>query len=352
MGTGVFMLTKFIWAAMAALCVATPAIADDCKPQFRVDTLDMVPIGNAGQMLVPVTINGVSQKMLFNTGAGLTTLSAKAAGALGLRQIESNVRMLSDSGNAKYMQVHIEKFQLGEAPPASIDLMVSVDDGDAPYDGMYTNDLMYDYDAEIDFANHKLNYFSTDHCEGRVIYWPASAVAVIPITLNTGARGNPQRLGLIGNFDTHIRVPVTLDGKPVTAVINTASPVSNMSTDMAKYVFGVTADSPGSTVVGNNTGDPEARVFTHVFASLSFDGLAVTNLRMLVHPNLMGTRDPENTLQTGSRVTRVDDDFKIGDLTIGLDVLKHLHLYVATGERRLYITPASAPSPAPAAGKQ
>lgn len=36
------------------------------------------------------------------------------------------------------------------------------------------------YDTELDFTGGKMNYFATDHCEGKVIYWPAQALAIFP----------------------------------------------------------------------------------------------------------------------------------------------------------------------------
>ena len=34
-------------------------------------------------------------------------------------------------------------------------------------------------DYEVDFGARKLSLFSSNHCPGRVVYWPASAVAVV-----------------------------------------------------------------------------------------------------------------------------------------------------------------------------
>jgi hypothetical protein len=37
-------------------------------------------------------------------------------------------------------------------------------------------------------------------------------------------------------------------------------------------------------------------------------------------------------------------------MLIGMDILSHLHLYIAYKERKLYITPASTPTGVPATG--
>ena len=142
--------------------------------------------------------------------------------------------------------------------------------------------------------------------------------------------------------DIHIFVPVTLDGKPFLAAINTATNNSTLSANTAKFQFGITADSPDSKPLGNFAGDPDHKVFGHVFSTLTFDGVTVTNPHVAIIPDLIGSKDPNNSFRTDTRIGRVDDN--IGpQLTIGMDVLRKLRLYIAFGERKLYVTPASVP---------
>ena len=65
----------------------------------------------------------------------------------------------------------------------------------------------------MDFAAGKLNLMLGDHCEGKVVYWPAKALATVPITIN----------------DYDIRVPVTVDGHNLMAVIDTGASTSTVS---------------------------------------------------------------------------------------------------------------------------
>jgi hypothetical protein len=148
--------------------------------------------------------------------------------------------------------------------------------------------------------------------------------------------------------DTHIRVPVTLDGKTFTAVVNTAAPNSTMSAKTAEFIFGIKADSPGSIPLGTVGGDPDHKVFGHIFSSLSFGDVAVTNAHIAIIPDLLGSKDPDNGLTTGSLIQHVDDGLG-SEVTIGMDVLKHLHLYIAYHERKLYITPADSAAAPPVA---
>ena len=272
--------------------------------------------------------------------------------ALNLHAVNTNrTRLLSGSGNASTHYVHIDNFLIGNLG-GGVDLMVSPDSNmgaNGSVDGVLAGDLLSRYDIEIDFAARKLNYFSPDHCDGKGgAGKPAATVAVVPITLGQTMRdtvqGNGQEM-LNGPADSHIRVPVTLDGKNFTAVVNTGAPNSTMNADVAKRVFGITADTPGSVPLGNAGNDPDHKVFGHVFGSMSFDGVAVSNPHVIIRPNLVGSKDPDNSVATGSNIIHVDDG--IGpELTIGLDVLKNLHIYIAYKERKLYVTAAGAPPPA------
>ncbi len=44
--------------------------------------------------------------------------------------------------------------------------------------------MMWNYDVDFDFAVGKFNLFSKDHCDGQVVYWTRSPVAVVPFSQN------------------------------------------------------------------------------------------------------------------------------------------------------------------------
>ncbi len=182
---------------------------------------------------------------------------------------------------------------------------------------------MAQYDLEFDFARGKLNYISPDHCEGKVVYWPTTAIAAIPMLFR----------------DHHLRIPVKLNGETFNAIIDTGAPGTSLTADEAKRVFGITAESPGSTALG-----ADGKVFGRVFDSLSFDGVTVSNPHITVLPNLIGSRDANNDRQTGSLLKRVDDpDSSEPPMLIGMNILTRLRFYVAFGEHKIYVTPAAPP---------
>jgi len=328
-----------------------PAMAEACGPLKLINSIDLLPgPGGGPRVMVPVTVNKTPLKMLLSTAGALTTLNAGAAKALSLHVLnDSNVKLLDSAGNASRSYVTLNSFQIGRLAGENMEMLLtpgSTPDAEGPFDGILSGDLMSRYDVELDFAGHKMNYFSPDHCEGKVIYWPASAVAAAPFTMT---RPDNSPIGQRANFsslrDTHIRVPVTLDGKTFRADISTGSANSTMSAKTAERVFDITADSPGSVPLGPVGNDPRNKRFGHVFKTLTFEGISVTNAHVIIIPDLIGTKDPDNGFTTASRVQRVDDGLG-SEVTIGMDVLRHLHLYIAYGEHKLYLTPADAPAPA------
>jgi len=91
-------------------------------------------------------------------------------------------------------------------------------------DGVLDISLFQHFDIDLDFAARSLNFFSADHCSGKILYWRAPGVAAVPYVTR----------------DNHILARVMLEGKELTAVIDTGSPISTVSFDAATRLFGIT----------------------------------------------------------------------------------------------------------------
>jgi hypothetical protein len=209
------------------------------------------------------------------------------------------------------------------------------------FGGLIGGDMLKRYDVEFNFVTRKVNFFSPDHCEGKVIYWPATAFVVVPFSMAPPPHGNPATWAPSAEYDSQIYVPVTLDGKSFQAMIDTGAPNTTMSAATAERAFGITARSPGAVPSSN----PDQGTFGYVFHNLSFGGIAASNPHIMIFPDVVGKNDPDNTAITGSMIMRNDDGMQ-EDLIIGMDVLAKLHLYIAYGEKKLYITPPDQPATA------
>jgi lipoprotein NlpI len=173
----------------------------------------------------------------------------------------------------------------------------------------------------MDFPGGKINYFSPDHCQGKVVYWQADTVAAVPITIKDRSR---------------LMVPIKLDGREFNAMIDTGAFRTTITVPTAKRVFDLGPDSPGMKPLGNINGDPQLASFSRTFSTLTFEGITVNNPTLAIMPDRMRTAD--RSQQTGNRARSNGDFFEIPDLILGMDVMRHLRMYMAFKESVLYIS--------------
>jgi hypothetical protein len=324
---------------LLALCRDGIARADDCHPLTLLASVDLIPAANKRAEFVPVTINGVPKQMLLDTGGGISEISGKAAADLGLGREHLSVRSYDVEGNYSDEAADVEKFGLGNFTATAIKLVIAPQaalfGGSSERIGIIGPDILSSYDVSIDFGSDKLALLSPDHCEGKVIFWQADAVAVVPIEVG-GVGSRTSEYG-------HIFVPVTLDGHKLTALLDTGASTSTLSLPVAESVLGLKPGSPETPYVRDMPGKPGASVYHHRFGSLSLEGIAVDNLDMRIIPDFVSGQ-MQSAPDLGSRLPS-GNGYKPHDMLLGMDVLRHLHIYIAYKEKKLYVTPAGAPSP-------
>jgi len=300
------MATKH--AAMAAFSFAVilsgPAWAD-CQPLSRIASLDLVPGENKLSEFVPVTLQGVPKLMLLDTGSGVSELTQEVVAELSLHK---------HSGQNQYDTAGQHSNVVADASLAlgglrADDLTLAVSPGanlfaDKKQVGVLAPDVLNHYDLDIDFPADKLGIMSPDHCEGKVIYWNAATVAVVPIQVIDAG---------------HIILPVLVDGKTVNALLDTGA--SGTTVSAAEFDFG------------------------HSFQSLGFDGLAVNNPRVEVVTGVLQdflSRAP--AAPAGNPIHSEARPDVQWTMVLGMNILRHFHLYIAYKEKKIYITPAEQPA--------
>jgi len=329
----------------AALLLAGPARADDCIPSLRIlNSVQMQATTDRTVMVVPVKIDNADKKLLLDTGGLVSQISRATADGLDLPQHHSDQRLRDLAGNASSAEATIPKFTLGVQNEREVPMAVAPNPDlgtSLPYDGLLATDLFPGDDIDMDFGALRLTTFSPDHCEGRVIYWPADRIARVPIT------------------ESHnlIIIPVMVDGHPLNAVMDTGSQFTVMNMGVANQLFGLTPSSPSVTPSVETNGDKSITLYRHLFDKLTFEGVEVSNLQVYLLPNQVAVHDrprsllllaPSHMPLSGSRmfqsagpITEPElESLSIPDVIIGMDVLRHLHVYFAAKEKRLYITDA------------
>lgn len=322
----------------AALLGASSARAETCGLQ-RFASFDISSAPD-GMVTIPVTFNGTAETVLVDTGGVYSTVSPSVVDALHLkpRPIRSGFELYMADGTLLNHYATVDRLGVGGAGAPGVHLIIQPQHsqtGVEKFEGTLAPDLLRNFDLDFDFARHTLNFFSQQHCEGKVVYW-ANSYAVVPFSTDTGSG--------------HIEVPVTLDGKDFTALIDTGAAHTLLSAAAARDNYGLTPDSPGMMPVPGKTPDALVR-YAYRFKTLTLNGIAVNN------PMIGILRDAAEKSFWKRHDEMLDRDpvygvrFQPNRVTVGMNVLRKLHLYIAYKEKTLYVTAADAgvPAPAPAA---
>lgn len=316
-----------ILVSIFVLCAAS-ARADDCTLKL-VNTIPLTMTDDGFAALVPVTINGKDRMFLLDTGGAATQLSEDTIKDLGLRIQESNVKLLNLGGDAAQGLVRLDTFAIGRLQERNAELLVSPFrfGGNPPVAGILAADYMARYDLEFNFADGKLNYISPQHCPGKVVYWNAPAIAVVPMKF----------------IDHHLRIDVELNGRKFRAILDTGATDTTLTAGDARRVFDLTEDSPDVRKISGEKGEVR---FEKIFDTLTFDGIAVGHPHIIVLPELVGKHDVNNSVATGTRLRRDDDpDPTAPTMLIGMNILTKLRFIAAFSENRIYLTPATPRAP-------
>ena len=354
MRAGVYALS--LMAASGAMLLDAGAKSRACGPLHEIASLKMTVLPDGSRVSVPLTINGKPAQMVVDTGSGMSSLTRSAAVMLDVRKRSSQTVHLVDKDGARVNGYYIaDSFQLGKLTAKDIPFLQDVTD--TGVGGAMGPDLMVRYDVEMDFREQKLSYFSQDHCPAHILHWSSDAVTQVPISIRERVRDYPPAMlpgaaldmphdilqGMIARagasiLGTDIRTKVMLDGHEFTANIDTGLDNSTINSKAAQDYFGVMLEDRKPDAAAAGPDQPaqagvEAVTVTasrqqHRFHNLTFGGVTVVNPLFVVKQVDMGVRkagDPASP-----------------DVTIGMNVLRKLHLYFAFGEHMLYVSAAQA----------
>ena len=310
---------------------AAPSWADDCPPLTVISSVD-ARVGGDGLQYLPVQINDTQKFMMVDTGAFFTGITEQAAEDLKLSLRHSHAEFIGVGGD-ETKGVARASLKVGNLRADGMDLIV-LPGIKAPQNDQFVGvigaNMLRSYDLDLDLGGKKINLMSQKHCDGKVVYWPNNGVAVVPMRLNP-----------IG----HIFVQVQLDGRPVDALLDTGASVSTVTIPYAQVEFGIKpgdADTPAAKQAINGT----IQGYTHRFKSISLEGIAISNPTLMLIPDLMRIHeiDPHDGTEGDTRIRDSRTEVGTPKMTLGMDILRRLHVYVAYKEQKLYVTPAAVPA--------
>jgi hypothetical protein len=331
-GTGLSAALRFSVLALGCLAVnlgwvSGRASATQCVLK-RTGSAD-ISIRNDRVVMVPVTVNGHRATMELNTAVVQSSISSRYAKTLGLSRDHHFQVDGYDSSKRWPWATTPDSFAIGSQSIRKPTFVVFTDDGPPDEDpvpdiGQLGMDLLHIADFELDFANNKLHFYSTDHCPGVVVYW-TDHYSSAPIT-----RG----------FDGDVSFPMELEGKKVLANLSTAIPITRLGTDVTRRLYGFDETSEG---VEAETDRPGHAVAYYRAMAVAGIGITVKNAKIELVP-VSKDRGRDSPCEL---VARAVDDVayyqRCGPpLTVGLNVLRRLHLYFAMREHVLYFSDAAA----------
>jgi predicted aspartyl protease len=291
--------------------------------------------GFNGAMLVPMTMGSAHKLLLLDTGGFFGELTPQTVAELGLRPRHVRIRQIDVEGNSVDHVVDVNDVSLGTIGPSSMQFMVAARDiggKDSKIAGTFAPNILSAYDLDLDFPHSKLQLMSQDHCPAQVIYWPHGAVALIPMQVTES---------------NHIVFPMELDGHRLQAMLDTGASQTTLSLREAQ-VIGVDTSAPDVEAAGQLTDKVGSKIYRHRFKTLSVNGITVNNPMIYLIPDMVRSYMVHSPY-TGSRLDSSSEPQGLPDLLLGMSVLQYVHVYVAYGERMLYIT-ASETASSPARG--
>ena len=306
-------------AMFGLLMLGGPALAQDCGTLKTVSSVTLQPSETRLQELVPVKINGTDKRLLLDTGGYTSQLTQETVDALKLPTGGSLGTMKYIGGsNSAVSSASIAEFQMGNMRAKNISMLVNSIPGlEKSADGILSSDLFLAYDIDMDFGHDKLNFISTDHCPGKIVYWQTQVLADVPLRIVNG----------------HYLIDITLDGRRMVALVDTGATRTSLGMAGVQRQFGLTANSPDMLMAAKTNGT--VTTYMHKFGILSFNGVEIHDPNLAVVDSDLLER---SRAAFGAHV--VGQIVEPWDMILGMDMMRHLHVYIATKERKIYITPA------------
>lgn len=290
----------------------------------------MVTLGD-GAIGIPLKVSGADRVFLLELNAIHSNVYETLANELAMKHKPIPKGVTVQVGGVGTVQelALLPDLQIGALRGTDVPILLVPAPQTGAYAGVVAMDLLQDADVELDFAKNKLNLYSPKHCSGKVVYW-ADTYGTVPFRLEPTGR---------------ILLRMRLDDHSITASLSTTHAHSEMAVADA---LGFSAILPtgahtyanqdqmtlaGKTPRGEN-------IYHYPFKTLALGDLTINN------PVIDLIAKPSAFFCSGEQLPAAANEKQIcwGDsyLTIGLSVLKALHLYFAFDEKVLYITPAGA----------
>jgi len=278
-------MLRFLIFAFVFFATAAASDAATC-PTPLLQTFQLES-NSAGQVYVPLTVNGHTSKMLVCTNCAWSMLGEKFLERTGIQKRQGNVDYIIPDGS-KLAYTELVELKLGNIPfRRKVQFLVHEGSGETGALGLHILRL---FDLEIDVDKKLVSFHGWNECGRPKGDWASGAVE-FPF----------QRR------DEALKTIVDVNGKALEVTISTGLHTSSISMGLATRHFGLTPRSPGVRKID------DAR-YEYSLPELSISGIRLENVPL----EIVETERP--------------------GIDLGSHELSQLHLYFAFGSDKLFAT--------------
>lgn len=306
----------------AALAVTSAYAAEPPGGACKLTQIGELPVKfEHNQPLIQAEVNGRKVWFVADTGASKTLLFADAASRLGLRPKDADgVEFYGVGGVTRGQMVTLKELKLGKYSLDRPTLFVvggSVrSEGDVV--GVIGRDLFSRVEIELDLKAGVIRLIRAESCRNAdLAYWSRDfAIAM---------------LRRPGQGDGPFQVDVLLNGRRVSAEIDSGAVVSTVTAEAARYagVRPKRAVANGSAV---GFGPNAVATYTATFAKLEIGDESDGNVQLQIADLFRGTE----TQKLGSHIGLQSDDTP--GMLLGADFLRAHRVLLSNSQNRMYFT--------------
>ncbi len=260
-------------------------------------------------VFVPVTIDGRQTQALLDTGAEKSAVGVDLAAKLDLPADSRHGTTVVGVGGLGTLRKDVMVRQFAFAGYDSKTGHYPLLDTPAglgksgEFGGLVGGDMLENFDLDLDMRHNKLTVYRVRHCGGHFLPW-TETYAAIPLDLTWGHR---------------IVLPVTVDGQPLRAMLDTGATSSVLDSDAADRL-GVTEAALKQDPNARGTGAAGAAFSStlHHFATLDIG--------------------PDRFERPGLGI--IDRSLRESDMLLGQDYLHLRRVWISYSSRQIFVAAA------------
>jgi predicted aspartyl protease len=289
--------------ALLVLSLAGPAAAETC--QLKQEASFRIHNDPTGTVSVAARVNDTKDvSLILDTGAITSVLQRHVVLELGLSVRSGAIPLGNARGGTLDLATIPSVLQLGNLSAHKPLLLVGNDSVQTKRDtdGLFAADFLGSYDLELDFGQMRAALYLQEHCKEGVVYWSDNYLtAPIEVTRNG-----------------QIIIEVKLNGHPLRAFLDTGIADSSVPEKAARTLLNLKPGDPGTEEHGTilPAWGPRVKRIEARLPTVEFAGLTFHNSKFVIVPDELTPNGAE--------------------MTLGMNQLRRLHLYIAYGEGKLY----------------